>query len=609
MSSGLEPRIIYPILNEIQRWVKSSGEEWTISRLKTLKQSYINLLSGSAPVFPQDSWWKHDGVLPKGPWRRIFLLRKPQKALSALMVYTSWISPKVTESQKEKFYSAVSHEFDVNPMVYKVLSDFADRFSTDNLLVNSNMKFVSVQALVAKDKRCPNFIEDTYGISESDNVLRTEPVSLDALVNSLQHPLLQSWFYKNQERLPDDGLAILTAHAFQGVDGELEDIGPNLAVGVISHIQEPGFKLRAVANPLLGFQYALSSMGNHLYSCLSRIESDCTFDQDKGVRDAQAYMRSGGRLMSIDLSNATDLFPFEITEMLLKKMEMNPSDISLFKEVSRGQWQDKLFGKVSWKTGQPLGVYPSFGAFALSHHLVAQSVTPDFYRILGDDIVIDRGAGLRLKNAYTALGVSVSESKSMDSAIMAEFGGRLITRSSVFVQPKWKKISDRSFFDLARNLGPSVVPLLQPRQRKVVEMFSEVPTDLHPYGLGWNPKGKTYADRVAESQPLLDLLEIKLEKGSSITVRSLDDLRLSIELSSYIDGYLLLDITSQRNDPQFADLSERVLQNVGVTHADFDTFLPSTFEIDSKSYSDPRGITTLESLESKYGHTAPVRSR
>jgi hypothetical protein len=309
-------------------------------------------------------------------------------------------------------------------------------------------------------------------------------------------------------------------------------------------------------------------------------------------------MKKGARLMSIDLSNATDSFPLSYTMRALRAQDcFNDSDLLLFEKVSRGKFFDPMNNKgyTRWTKGQPLGLFPSFAAFAFSHHMVVSLTKPKFYRILGDDIVIDRDAGQRLLSLYKDLGVSTSPSKSLDSPILNEFGGRLIMKDMIIAQPKWRELSDNSFLDVVRNLGPTAVGLLRPRQRKVVKLLSEVPKELHPYGLGWNPKGKPYQQRVEESKWLIDTIKPTTHNFSSKTARSLGDLKTQIRYHQ--SGEFHIDLEPSEARPQFGDVESRILQLAGITRVDVVAEEFKDWTLRSSLTSDPRGISTLEIIE------------
>jgi len=146
-----------------------------------------------------------------------------------------------------------------------------------------------------------------------------------------------------------------------------------------------------------------------------------------------------------------------------------------------------------------LGLYPSFASFALTHGLLLFFLN-DFkhenaFFILGDDVVIlDPQLYDRYRTALTHLNCPVSESKTIQSDKLAEFAGKLILEDEVVDQFKWRDVSDDSFMDFVRNIGPKALALLRPRQRKVANAFWTVP-DLFG-GLGFNPEGKPLEERV-----------------------------------------------------------------------------------------------------------------
>jgi hypothetical protein len=281
-------------------------------------------------------------------------------------------------------------------------------------------------------------------------------------------------------------------------EDDLQSCYPSdFTVGRIGLIQEPGYKLRAVANPGRIFQRVLEPIGQVLYGTLPRLPWDCTFDQSKSFLPLQEALSAGVVVDSVDLSGATDYFPLELQEFILRKI-FPKVEVDLFHEISRGNWDVPGKGQIQWIRGQPLGLYPSFGAFALTHGLLllglAGAWKGQFY-VLGDDVVIlDRNLAIKYLQILEELGCPVSSSKSLCSTKLCEFGGKVITDSSVIPQFKWRAISDDSFIDLARNLGPRSLPLFRSRQQNVLKQVSPVPECLG--GLGWNAKGIPVKDRI-----------------------------------------------------------------------------------------------------------------
>lgn len=87
---------------------------------------------------------------------------------------------------------------------------------------------------------------------------------------------------------------------------------------------------------------------------------------------------------------------------------------------------------VRYGAGQPMGAHSSFGAFALTHHVVVRALARRLgvkpaYAILGDDVVI---RGDRLGRAYMdmlkSMDVPYSPAKTIVSEEMMEFAKRVL---------------------------------------------------------------------------------------------------------------------------------------------------------------------------------------
>lgn len=521
--SGLDRGSTLALTNQIMKWVRNSGEEWTVDRLKTIKTYYLQTLaSGSGNL----DWVSRnrDGY-PKY-FSQVFRLKKPQKVLSALMCYTTYVAQKPTKKQIEKFVSSVTAESTfISNFLLSHLSNPRGKplMQQPQFFQSKDMKNLpshwawygwwrpEQQAL--RNIRVPQAVgkydpTSGYYIPEFKSV----PMSVETQA-SIQgyHPALRRWLAKQSN--PGALAEVWTLQEINRMVGPVpyqdthERRTGSFPVGTIGFIQEPGYKLRAVANPLPTLQLALSRLGRRLKEELQEIPEDCTFNQDQGIRDVQQKLREGMELSSIDLSDATNLFPYTLTREVVSRVpNVLKEDLELWDETVKGTWLMPDRSEIRWTRGQPLGVYPSFFGFALSHHALVKSITPEFYRILGDDIVIDRKSGDRLKDLYREIGCKISEPKTINSSLMAEFAGKIILPDRILIQPKFRSPSDRNFIDYVQNLGPRALGFLRPRQRKVLKPFLEMPRSLHPYACGFNPKGKTYEQRKAEAQPILDRL-------------------------------------------------------------------------------------------------------
>ena len=651
---GLTQRQTLDILDLVHLWTKSSGEEWTIKRLKSLKVAYINKLAGSPRPFKHSPWISRRGDTPKGVFSPIFKMKKVQKALSVLMVYTSYVSKELTKSQLNKFVTAVTspskgeaRNLTVS-LVERQADMLVDSLNGEDFRKISHTKHSHPTVFSERKIRIPvvRLVEANDPLEgaihafgqDFEAVVKTADMNNTDFISSFTHPIVES-YYNRFETLPSGIEEISIANAFQGdYFSEME----NISVGRVSTLQEVGLKARFIANAFPSIQVALSRLGNKIYRLLKHIDGDRTFDQDSAITNVQDFLNSNENtkgLMSIDLSSATDRFPLSLQLSVLQRLVdrglLESEDVELFSEVSRSLFTMPDGTTIKWEVGQPLGVYPSFGVFALTHNMLAQSVQPKFYQVLGDDIVIDYEAGVRLRRKYSELGLDISEDKSIASHSLAEFGGRLISNNKAYIQPKWKDISDRSFIELARNLGPKSLGLFKPRQKRILKILSDVHPDIHSWGLNWNVNQLSYSERITLSNDVMqhfldeenDLLNLRVDQ---IELR---DLKWGLIVKEFFDYPCLLPkaqdyIKRDVNSVLLSSLSKsdnQKLNNFGLESDFLDQFnlscsdlitskgnirfidiphgepIPHGFGIESgvAPQGDPRGQSTLEVAESK----------
>jgi hypothetical protein len=274
--------------------------------------------------------------------------------------------------------------------------------------------------------------------------------------------------------------------------------------GRIGLIQEPGGKLRSVANPHIVHQLALKPFGKALYKLARSLPWDCTHDQSLPNHTLQDHLSKRKMVHSVDLSSATDLFPLEIQILLMKSLFGNQQDIDLTESLSRSSWTFQG-SKIRWTKGQPLGLYPSFGMFTVTHGFLLwylNGCTHDNqFFVVGDDVVIlNDQLFRRYINILNEWKVPWSPDKSLSSDVLCEFAGKVITSKYVLSQMKWRQISDNNFKDICSLLGPRSRDLLRPRQRVV---FDQIANLVKPFGLGFNSKGETLASRIERTDALL----------------------------------------------------------------------------------------------------------
>jgi len=510
---GIQTDQARAMVEQVQKWSCStgSGEEWTVERLKDIKLLLLHHFSGLPPAETK-TWIKvrADGTV-KGPFRGLFLLSKREfaKAWNAILIYTGFVfnhpDLRITRKQWKKMVDAVMRpaltvEATVNSLAMTHQSPF--RVS---LKVRGETGSALVDYPVSPTRRAPGFWET---VPEEEGVL-------DSFIPLYRrvHWTQQNWDILQGTVRGFEGPVLDTLEINLSEDARSPGIDPTdlrPEMGLISLIQEPGYKLRFAANPYRVYQMALQPLGNALFDALRRVPNDFTFDQQGGIDFVQRLLGSGLPAASMDLSNATDNAPLDAQLELLGLMGVSTRWLQFFRDTCRGDWyvstsRSSGWQLLRWSVGSPLGLYPTFASFALWHHSVVQycfsmldcpkldNIYP--YAIVGDDVVILNWEVANLyRTVMSEMGVPISESKTLWSRTTAEFLGRVITPSQVFQGFKWKgRCTDESFVDFARNIGPGSLILMRDRQRRVLNYIADLP---YPYGLGWNPLGIPLEERL-----------------------------------------------------------------------------------------------------------------
>jgi hypothetical protein len=517
------------LTKHINDLILCNGPEWTITRLKAIKVGYIQHIAGKTPKF---EWIKTKLGLPGGALRPIFSLKKPQKILSCLMVYSSLVSSKVTPKQWKKFKSSVVKVRKSDFLIFKsiLFDDLKEHAKTKPLSLPKLDNDRSIRMYLSK-RRQPDYLSADYKTVDG-NSLNT--------FNSFGHGKARKFISTNIQGLPEWFVKEMTSRwsTIRQVQYSLDRYD---FVGRISFIQEPGFKLRAIANPLPCFQVLLEPLKESLLGLLKKIPNDFTHDQDSGCKYIQNLL-SETTMSSIDLSDATNNLPLSDQILMLEAIygHSHPM-IRLFEDISTSKWiVDSPEGDqfLSWNTGQPLGLGPSFASFALYHHFIVRFALVlggeveaindlvkslyDYkpskeypYAIVGDDISISSEFQEHYLSVMKSLECDISLDKCIFEATTAEFCSRIITDSHIYRQYKWTEVSDKSFLDFCKHHGPRATALLKPKQRFVVNHLSKIPYTLGG-PLSWNPEGKPLAVRENEWWKVAEQILFKDDKDLSV---------------------------------------------------------------------------------------------
>lgn len=596
---GIPRYTIKPLIAEMVKWEENSGVEWTIKRLKSLKVDLIRRQSGLEPMTWIRKNRQHDisGVI--GSLFRWSDLsdRNFSRAIQAFMAYSYYILPHLTEEQKKKFLSGINPDNpdNLSTSFKKMFRDSVSRTIRQRRITCSGSPLVVYQG--SPGKKAPRFfgakstpqnlnILDDLQLFNTDSGLR-----LYRDFKRLYEPLLVglgnrkdylNWLSDNQNNDSSD-------YSVRG--------------GEIHFLQEPGGKLRSIASPFRIHQEALKPLGKLVYDVVSLLPWDCTFDQSKAIPHIQSCLRQGCQIHSIDLSSATDHFPLSLQVEALKGFlhEDDWDHIDLFIKISRGTWKSQI-GDLKWTKGQPLGLYPSFGCFTLTHGLLLNYLSDCDYHnqffVVGDDVVILED---ELYNKYISvldrMSCPWSPDKSISSSSLCEFAGRIVTSNWVIPQLKWRKMSDDNFLDICKLLGKQSRCLLTSRQKRV---FDSVAHLCEPIGLNFSLVGDNLTKMVERT--------LDFYRPEEKVLRSLMGLRKRINNLLYTSSE---DFNSQELESISATFDEKVKSALTQTvfsrwstscSIGVDAFesLPEALEIMPRlplKDWDPKRVTTLNRYE------------
>jgi len=471
------------LTNLVLKWVSSSGVEWTIKRLKSLKVDLYRRKSFLPPL----TWVRKNrrgdvagviGGLYRWSSKSDVNFRK---VVQTMMCYTVFTYDKPTDSQLKKFKDALQAS---PPSLGKDLDPIYDRLPRmfDKVTVDRSEEVSLLLFRGSPSKRKPS--SNGISVPQDSNILK----DADSILEN-------AWGRDLVEMYPDLFRPVFSGLKVNPISlpfGNVPNwIDPSQIIGgKIAFIQEPGGKLRSVASPYLAFQLALRHFGRSVYRLAHLLPWDCTHDQSQPIPTLQDRLRKNHVIHSVDLSSATDYFPLEVQVKMMRAIFGNIPDISLFETISRSTWLSPI-GPIRWNRGQPLGLFPSFAVFTVSHGLLLWALSgfkwqKKFY-VLGDDVVIlDDILYHRYLAALKQLGCPYSPDKSISSSRLCEFAGKVITSESVTPQYKWREMSNNNFVDIARQLGHRSRTLLSRRQKVVFDLIKHCTL---PYGLNFSFKG------------------------------------------------------------------------------------------------------------------------
>ena len=500
---GIPNCYIEEFISTMCKWEQSSGFEWTIKRLKSLKVDLIRRRSNLQPL----TWIRKNrkgdiaGVIG-GLFRWSDKSeRNFAKCLQAFMAYSFYIFPTTTESQERKFCDAVStnKQHGLDEQFFELFTKTVKNAVRVRPISYTNQPLVVYQG--SPGKKAPNWFGRKSIAQDQEILADVSFFKTDAGINLYgKYREIYSPMLKGLSTIRDR-LDRLASNSQSLRDRGYETSQSPIRGGSIHFLQEPGGKLRSIASPFRIHQEALFPLGKSIYDLIQQLPWDCTFDQSKAHPHIQSCLRQGGEVFSTDLSSATDYFPLDLQKIALETIFEDPKCyIDLFVEISKSTWSSPL-GDVEWTRGQPLGLYPSFGTFTLTHgllllHLAGGHYDNQFF-VVGDDVVIlDEDLNNKYRAVLDRMSCPWSPEKSISSFELSEFAGKVITADGVYPQLKWRNMSNDNFLDICRLLGKKSRCLLSPRQKKV---FDVVNTLCLPIGLNFSYPGSNLSEMVYQT--------------------------------------------------------------------------------------------------------------
>jgi hypothetical protein len=551
---GLNKSQALQIIHQVNEWINHNGFEWTINRIKSMKIYYIQSLAN--PKEKHDlSWIKSRNGIPTGPFRSIFRLNTPKKILNSLMIYSQFVSPAVTAKQYNKFSKSVHQENDDSRFelphlsMPKCMDIYIKHESTGSMKLDKSNVDKSESVTVRFPITLEKYEFGTHLVYPRSRSPIWRSLTGNTAVNTAMNSVLTfghlyvreylNKYYKDYS-FPDWYSKSIGIYHSQISEVHVA-LDHNDHVGRISFIQEPGYKLRAVANPYPSFQILLEPLKDFVMKSLEFIPEDYCHNQDEALNSIKQYLGDDldFKLSSIDLSDASNNIPLKPQiELIARFLGADHPQLELFTKVSRGKWYVRTpdgDSSIQYNVGQPMGLGPSFGLFSIFHHFVMRlainivdgnnEATDDFFELLtmghkrhnskkredyldnrnyfpywivGDDIVMDSS----YQDAYISImngtyNVPISIDKCIFNSRYAEMCSRIINKDHVTPSYKWKEINDSSFLDVAKNLGIKSYNLFKPKQKVILDHIAQIPDTLGG-PVSWNPQSLCLQEREAK---------------------------------------------------------------------------------------------------------------
>jgi hypothetical protein len=418
-----------------------------------------------------------------------------QKIWASMMKFKTALGPRITRKpsqQKLKEHSeSITKPFDGDPSVFSELESQL-RTLTKMLVKKSQITqedeekyFLPVSLIPEKDKKLLTIRNDGKAFKAN----RTELAAFNTN-GALRLEEIQELYLSDPDTFVSRVYIGFPCESCSLDLGEYPTIPRgSVPLSAISFIPKPGDKERVVAVPSAIMQSLSYPIGKIFKTINSSWDVQGVDSHERCCEYiSRLVLESKGTktFYSVDMSNFTDRFPYHgltsvVTDELVNQGILKPIDKQIMDLVCEGKIL--LDNQVrSYGVGTPMGTFPSFpaasngngmiGAIAFANAHLNGDVTKVRLdrlpmRIIGDDIVIwDDKTFTEYKSLMTRLGVTVQESKCLQSNYVAEMCSKIITDQGVFQQRKIETLYAADDFDavidVIRYYGDSVLTYLDP---------------------------------------------------------------------------------------------------------------------------------------------------
>jgi hypothetical protein len=467
--------------HEVERLLRHNGSVWLATRLKALWTAALHLRNGdpdkAIQLYQENSISYHRDGTPKGPFRRAitsFLNAERPSVIrrwsAILRFYTGMVVSDASPTQVRKIKESIQGEGVQIPNDLR--KEFQSEFRRFLKKKPGPKKGTTWSRSASWDSA---FAQSLKGTTRYFSPIPCPKELKERFYGSFIHSLLTT------HRIPvavGHRVRTLEPSALEEMKQLVTDTEP---IGKVFFVFEGGCKVRCVAQPNGWTQLAFRPLHSILSKMQRSFPESCVDDQKRGVEEAMLHKE----LYSVDLSSATDRLPRSLQEDILNMIGLSDYADAL-EEVASSKWSFPDGTTVSYRVGQPMGLYGSFPLLNITNCLIGRmacrrnQIYKDWerhFRVVGDDIIFfEKKVASTYKTIMSDLGVTISPTKTFEGKV-GQFAGFTILPS------RGKSIAFRPYKHPPRNQVTNVISFLRslgsgvkrisPKWEKIYHLFEK----------------------------------------------------------------------------------------------------------------------------------------